>query len=153
MNEFETPNDPILESLGQLDSGAPDDVKSRLLYECGVAAADARFQQRRRMHNRIAATGFLVAAIAGGLIGKQLSKPMPQMETVNNQINTKKQHPVSPKPTFVRRGNESMLAAAMPMEKVFALLDRSNSDSSSKQFNLPVEIEPPLTTRSIVNEL
>jgi hypothetical protein len=146
MNEFETSNDPILESIRQLNSAAPADLKSRLLYECGVAAADARFQRRRRMHNGIAATGFLVAAVSGVLIGTQFSKPMPQMETV-------RLHPVSPKHRFVRKGNESTLAAAMSMERVFALLDRNNSNANSKQFSLPVEIETPLTTRSILNEL
>ena len=153
MNEFETSNDPILESIRQLNSAAPADLKSRLLYECGVAAADARFQRRRRMHNGIAATGFLVAAVSGVLIGTQFSKPMPQMETVSNQIETEKLHPVSPKHRFVRKGNESTLAAAMSMERVFALLDRNNSNANSKQFSLPVEIETPLTTRSILNEL
>ena len=150
MNEPNAFDNPFVDSLRQLAPDVPAEIKSRLLYECGMAAAETKMRRRRSKHLASTMLGLMMATGAGFFFGQQSSQPdQPTIVAENRQISEE----LPSQPSFIRKQNTTTLAAVMPINRVFELLDRTSTDDGSPNVDLPLTIETPLSTLSFLHEL
>ncbi len=150
-------DDPLIHSLKQLSPQVPSDVKSRLLYECGIAAAELKYRRQGKRHFQVATMAILLATFVGGFIGNRFTQPIQQATVVEQQPSATQQEPSSlPSPIrsqFASR-DKSMLAAAMPVDRLMELLaHQETSDPVARAAAAPLTIDTPFSTRSVVDEL
>jgi len=145
-------HDPFIDSLKRLAPEVPAETKSRLLYECGMAAAETRMQTRNKKHRTAAMLMLLMATGFGFFIGHKFPRSTQSTSASRTgQIADAMQSPL-PRRSFVQPENSTTLAAAMPFDRVFELLDKSKSDAGSSSMELQI-IATPLGTLSIPNEV
>lgn len=153
MNEENMFDDPFIDSLRQLAPDVPSETKSRLLYECGMAAAETRIKTRRRKFRLGAFIALLAATGSGFLVGYQVPHSNQSSTLATQQPAVELIETLTPRRKFARTENMTMLAAATPINRVFELLDRTaeNTESPNSDFSAPVQA--PLNPLSFLNEL
>lgn len=146
-------DDSFEDSLRSLAPTLPPDTKSRLLFECGMAAAEAKARTSRWKIRTVASTALLVAASLGFVAGNLSSNSNPHIATSENEPSTKVMEPQLVYSTSANTRNRKMLAVAMApseVEKLLSQVDRS------EEFSLPeasASPKSPFGTRSLSSEL
>ena len=84
MNQPDMFEDSFEESLRSLAPSLSADNKSRLLFECGMAAAEAKTRNGRRKFRAVSSAALLVATSLGFVVGNLSSNSNPQMATGEN---------------------------------------------------------------------
>ena len=79
MNQPDIFEDSFEDSLRSLAPTLPPDTKSRLLFECGMAAAEAKARTSRWKIRTVASTALLVAASLGFVAGNLSSNSNPHI--------------------------------------------------------------------------
>ena len=146
-------DDAFMNSLRQLTPEVPAETKSRLLYQCGMAAAETKLRNQRRKLHVNAMLSLLIASGIGFFLGHQFSHPTQQTSETASRSIAKESPDPTPRRSFVRTQNTTTLAVAMPLNRVFELLDQTNAGDESESMELPPPIETPLSTISFLNEL
>ena len=153
MNQPDMFDDSFEDSLRSLAPTLPPDTKSRLLFECGMAAAEAKARTSRWKIRTVASTALLVAASLGFVAGNLSSNSNPHIATSENEPSTKVMEPQLVYSTSANTRNRKMLAVAMApseVEKLLSQVDRS------EEFSLPeasASPKSPFGTRSLSSEL
>lgn len=124
MNSPEPFDVAFADSLRQLSPAVPQEIKSRLLYECGVSAAQTKIR-KQQWRNRIGSSAALLVAVAlGAVAGNQFSNSQQQEAVAELEGSEEHVQPKVPRPTFFLTANSSTLTAAMPASRVYELLER-----------------------------
>ena len=139
------------DSLRSLAPSLTTDTKSRLLFECGMAAAETKYRNRRRKLGVISSVALLLAAGFGFVLGNGFSSPSHQMATTARQSDTEQDQLTYSVPA--NTGISATLAVAMPPSEVFELLDRIDSSERSILPEVPMSMQTPFGTRSLATEL
>ena len=153
MNQPDIFEDSFEDSLRSLAPTLPPDTKSRLLFECGMAAAEAKARTSRWKIRTVASTALLVAASLGFVAGNLSSNSNPHIATSENEPSAKVVEPQLVYSTSANTRNRKMLAVAMApseVEKLLSQVDRS------EEFSLPeasASPKSPFGTRSLSSEL
>jgi len=155
-------DESFADSLRQLAPEVPTEVKSRLMYECGMAAAETKLRAGRA---RILAGSILGLCLAMGLgfvVGQQVSSERPQVAT-NEASEAPEQSRTDPAddgwqfslPRMARvgTGNGKTLSAAMSFNRVAKLLDESDVSERSKVVEPADAMDKPFSIRSILNDM
>lgn len=153
MNQPDIFEDSFEDSLRSLAPTLPPDTKSRLLFECGMAAAEAKARTSRWKIRTVASTALLVAASLGFVAGNLSSNSNPHIATSENEPSTKVMEPQLVYSTSANTRNRKMLAVAMApseVEKLLSQVDRSEEFSLSEA---PASPKSPFGTRSLSSEL
>lgn len=165
MKESNIFDDPFVESLRQLNPEIPVETKSRLLYECGMAAAETKIKKQRQRFRTNAILSLLAATGLGFFVGLQFSLPQPTQDTTvaKHPQSTEEIQNLLPAQTsaqiFAQTRNRTTLAVAMPVNRVFELLDQPQTKTQtgpkkeSRNVDLSTTITTPLSTLSFLNEL
>ena len=153
MNEENMFDDPFINSLRQLAPDVPSETKSRLLYECGMAAAETRIKTQRRRFQTKAILSLLAAMGIGFFIGYQLPHTDQSSAVATQPPTAERIETPTPRRKFVHTQDMTTLAAATAINRVFELLDRAaeNPDSPNTDLSTPVQTSP--STFSFLNEL
>ena len=147
--------DSFESSLRSLAPTLPPDTKSRLLFECGMAAAEAKARTSRWKIRTVGSAALLVAASLGFVAGNlsSNSNSNPHIATSENEPSTKVMEPQLVYSTSANTRNRKMLAVAMApseVEKLLSQVDRSEEFSLSEA---PASPKSPFGTRSLSSEL
>ena len=161
MKESNMFDDPFVESLRQLNPEIPVETKSRLLYECGMAAAETKIKKQRQRFRTNAILSLLAATGLGFFVGLQFSLPQPTQDTTvaKHPQSTEEIQNLLPAQTsaqiFAQTRNRTTLAVAMPVNRVFELLDQpqTKTQTGPKEESRNVDLPTPLSTLSFLNEL
>ena len=152
MNEENMFDDPLIDSLRQLASDIPSETKSRLLYECGMAAAETRMKTQRQKFRTNAFVALLAATGIGFFIGHQFPHANQSSAVATQQPAVEQIETPTPLRKFVRTQDMTTLAAATPINRVFEMLERAEN-SSSPNTDLPTPVQTQLGTFSFLHEL
>jgi len=131
------------DSLRSLVPSLSADTKSRLLFECGMAAAETKIRHRQRKLSAFAFAALSVAASLGFVIGNQYSNPNQQVAVVESEPVPAEPEAQSTSPTLLRKRNTTTLAVAMAPNQVSELLDRIDSSEDSDQPEAPASRNSP----------
>jgi hypothetical protein len=124
MSSIDPFDEAFVDSLRQMTPQVPAAIKSRLLYECGAAAAQSKFR-KQQLRNRIQSVAALLIAVGlGAFAGNQFSAPSIPSTVADSSNPHEPVEPVAPQPTFFLAANPSTLTAAMSAKRVYELLDR-----------------------------
>jgi len=126
MNEPNMTDEFLLNSLKQLSPLVPTEVKSRLLYECGVSATEMKYRKQAKRYFQVGMLAVLLAVVAGGYIGNRLTR-----STGSDQL-----QPVAQSPPAVKDRST----------------EQQHPDDAGFEAS-PLVIEPPFSIRSFVDEL
>lgn len=158
MNETDPFDDAFVDSLRQMSAGVPTETKFRLLYECGMAAAESR--QQARQGKRMARISLaLLLAVAGGFFLNRLvadsndssglgpgQVQVAKGQTTHDATSQNRSHELS---RDIISQNKS-LKVVMPLNQVLALLEQApNHEADVRSIDLSVTRESPLSTMSI----
>ena len=153
MKDSNLQDDAFINSLKQVSPQVPPEVKARLLYECGVAAAETKYSRQRRRYAQVGSLAVVLAAVAGGVVGNRITS-QPQQPSIARQ--QEPSHTNQPSPSVhspISQRNKSMMTAAMPMDKFLKLLVQKDAAVADKIEVAPLTLEQPFTTRSILDGL
>ena len=153
MKESNIFDDPFVDSLKQLATDVPAETKSRLLYECGMAAAATQMRNQRRNHLASTVLVLLVASGVGFFLGHQFSQPNQPVAVIENSPTVEELPARMPERNFVYKKNTTTLAAAMPFNRVMELLDRTSDAEQSLHSGLEQTNKKPLSTISLFRDL
>ena len=153
MNQPDMFEDSFEESLRSLAPNLPPDTKSRLLFECGMAAAEAKTRNGRRKFRAVSSAALLVATSLGFVVGNLSSNSNPQMATGENEPVVKVVEPQLVYSTSTNTRNERMLAVATMPSEVEKLLGRVDGSEEFSLPEAPVSTKFPFGIRSLSGEL
>ena len=146
-------DDSFEDSLRSLAPTLPPDTKSRLLFECGMAAAEAKARTSRWKIRTVASTALLVAASLGFVAGNLSSNSNPHIATSENEPSTKVMEPQLVYSTSANTRNRKMLAVAMAPSEVEKLLSQVDGSEEFSLPEAPASPKSPFGTRSLSSEL
>ena len=153
MNQPDMFEDSFEDSLRSLAPTLPPDTKSRLLFECGMAAAEAKARTSRWKIRTVASTALLVAASLGFVAGNLSSNSNPHIATSENEPSAKVVEPQLAYSTSANTRNRKMLAVAMAPSEVEKLLSQVDGSEEFSLPEAPASPKSPFGTRSLSSEL
>lgn len=151
MKEENMFDDSIVDSLRQLTPDVPPETKSRLLYECGMAAAETKMKMQRRRFRTNASLSLLIATGVGFFIGHSFQNTNQSPAVATQQQLTDQIEIATPRRNYVHTQDMTKLAAATPINRVFELLERETESPNSLNAAPSMPVQPPLSTLSFLN--
>lgn len=159
MKEPDMFDDPLVNELAQSVPAVPAETKFRLLYECGVAAAETKMRNQRRRHSGGTLLALVIASGIGFLVGNRTQGPAQQIATKESVTIPEGLDSRQPQRKFSQAKDrlamdKPTLTVAMTVDRVIQLLDQTNEGKETPSTAVELALtEKPLSTISFLNDL
>ena len=149
----ESDDDAFAKTLRQLAPNAPDVIKAKLLYECGVSAAKAKSDRQKRNTRFGTLCAVVVAAGVGAFANEQIFRQPTTRLVVRTELQSSQPVPAANHQPALLARSSTTLTAASSVDRVNELLQQDlfrTTASSSSDSN---SATPPFGTLSYPGEL